>query len=101
MIGSAVAVDTLGIHDRDDPIWLAGAETSAKKAYSQSSVLPKDIELFELHDAFSIMAALSLEACGFAEPGQGVRFAHEGKILPNGSTPIATMGGLKARGHPV
>ncbi|GMQ79475.1 MAG: thiolase domain-containing protein [Anaerolineae bacterium] len=101
VVGSAVAVDTLGIHDRENPIWLAGAETSAKRAYSQGGFLPKDIDLFELHDAFSIMAALSLEACGFAEPGQGVRFAQNGEILPNGSIPIATMGGLKARGHPV
>ncbi len=47
------------------------------------------------------MAALSLEACGFAQPGEGVRLAQEGQIKPSGSIPIATMGGLKARGHPV
>jgi len=47
------------------------------------------------------MAALSLEACGFAERGQGVRMGQEGEILPTGRLPIATMGGLKARGHPV
>ena len=47
------------------------------------------------------MAALSLEACGFAEPGTGVRLAQDGDILPGGRIPISTMGGLKARGHPV
>ena len=47
------------------------------------------------------MAALSLEACGFAEPGQGVRLAQEGDIFPDGRIPISTLGGLKARGHPV
>jgi acetyl-CoA C-acetyltransferase len=47
------------------------------------------------------MAALSLEACGFAERGEGVRLGQEGAILPNGRIPISTMGGLKARGHPV
>ena len=62
---------------------------------------PDDIDLFEAHDAFSIMAALSLEACGFAERGQGPRLAQEGAILPAGRIPIATRGGLKARGHPV
>jgi acetyl-CoA C-acetyltransferase len=62
---------------------------------------PEDIDLFELHDAFSIMAALSLEACGFAERGQGVRLGLEEQIGPKGKLPIATMGGLKARGHPV
>ena len=62
---------------------------------------PEDIDLFEVHDAFSIMAALSLEACGFADPGKGVYLAQEGEITPNGRIPISTMGGLKARGHPV
>jgi acetyl-CoA C-acetyltransferase len=60
-----------------------------------------DIDLFEAHDAFTIMAALSLEASGFAERGQGPRLALDGEILPNGRIPIATRGGLKARGHPV
>jgi acetyl-CoA C-acetyltransferase len=99
--GSASAIDTLAIHDREDPLWLRAAEISANKAYEQAGVGPADIDLFELHDAFSVMAALSLEACGFAEPGQGVRLAQDGEILPNGRIPICTMGGLKARGHPV
>lgn len=101
VVGSASAIDTLAIHDREDPLWLKAAEISANKAYAQAGIGPDDVDLFELHDAFSVMAALSLEACGFAEPGQGVRLAQEGAILPNGRIPICTMGGLKARGHPV
>ncbi|MDX1616830.1 MAG: thiolase domain-containing protein [Candidatus Promineifilaceae bacterium] len=99
--GSASATDTLAIHDRRNPIWLEAAEKSAVRAYAQAGMDPDEIDLFELHDAFSIMAALSLEAAGFAEAGQGVRLAQEGAILPQGRIPIATMGGLKARGHPV
>lgn len=99
--GSASAIDTLGIHDRQDPVWLEAAETSAGRAYDQAGIQPEEVNLFELHDAFSIMAALSLEACGFADRGQGVRLAQDGAILPSGRIPIATMGGLKARGHPV
>lgn len=99
--GSASATDTLAIHDREQPLWLKAAEQSAQRAYAQAGIGPADLDLFELHDAFSIMAALSLEACGFAEPGQGVRLAQEGAILPDGRIPICTMGGLKARGHPV
>ncbi|HEX6387051.1 MAG TPA: thiolase domain-containing protein [Anaerolineae bacterium] len=99
--GSASATDTLAIHDREDPLWLKAAEKSARAAYAQADIEPDDVDLFELHDAFSIMAALSLEACGFAERGQGVRLAHEGAISPGGFIPISTMGGLKARGHPV
>ena len=101
IIGSASATDTLAVHSRKDPLWLSAGEKSARKAYAQAGIGPQDIDLFELHDAFSIMSALSLEACGFAERGQGPRLAQEGAILPNGRIPITTLGGLKARGHPV
>jgi acetyl-CoA C-acetyltransferase len=99
--GSAAATDRLAVHDRLDPIWLAAAEKSAQKVYRQAGIGPKDIDLFELHDAFSIMSALSLEACGFAERGQGPSLGLEGQIGIRGKIPITTLGGLKARGHPV
>jgi len=99
--GSASATDTLALHDRKDLLWLSAAEKSAKRAYQQAGVTLEDIDLFELHDAFSIMTALSLEACGFAERGQAPRLALEGQITPTGGLPICTRGGLKARGHPV
>jgi len=99
--GSAVATDSLAVHDRHDPIWLAAAEKSAKTAYKQAGIIPEEVDFFEIHDAFSIMSALSLEACGFAERGQGPRLAQEGEIQLDGRIPITTLGGLKARGHPV
>ncbi len=98
---SASATDSLAVHDRDDPLYLAAAGQSAQKAYAQAGIQPQDLDLFELHDAFSIMAALSLEACGFAGRGQGVRLGLDGEISPGGKVPVATRGGLKARGHPV
>ncbi len=101
VIGSASATDTVSVHSRKDHLWLSAAEISSRKAYQQAGITPNDIDLFELHDAFSIMSALSLEACGFAERGQGPRLAIEGDILPSGKIPITTRGGLKARGHPV
>ena len=101
VIGSAAATDTLAVHDRENMLRLKAAELSAERAYRQAGVGPDDIDLFELHDAFSIMAALSLEACGFAPRGEGVRLGLNGDIARNGRIPIATMGGLKARGHPV
>lgn len=98
---SSAATDTLAVQHRKEPLFLKAAYNSGKKAYSQAGVTPDDIDLFELHDAFSIMAALSLEANGFAEHGQGPRLAMDGEILISGRIPIATRGGLKARGHPV
>ncbi len=101
LAGSASATDSLAVHDRHEPTFLQAAAKSALKAYSQAGVDPEEIDFFELHDAFSIMAALSLEASGFAERGQGPRLALEGEICLGGRIPIATRGGLKARGHPV
>jgi len=98
---SAVGTDALAVHDRRDPLVLDGAVLSTRRAYEQAGVGPQEIDLFELHGAFGIMAALSLEAAGFADKGQGLRQALEGEIGIEGRVPVATMGGLKARGHPV
>ncbi len=98
---SASATDTIAVHSRKDPLFLSAAYDSAKRCYEMANVEPKDIAVFELHDAFSIMTALSLEACGFAERGKGVRLGLDNEITPAGRVPICTRGGLKARGHPV
>jgi acetyl-CoA C-acetyltransferase len=98
---SAVATDALALHDRHDPLWLSAVERSSQKAYVHANVTPKDIDVFELHDAFSIIAPMSLEATGFTPRGTGVYLAREGAIGIQGKIPISTMGGLKARGHPI
>jgi acetyl-CoA C-acetyltransferase len=101
ILASSVATDCLSLHDRQDPLRLRAVEYSAHKAYRQAGVGPEDIDFFEYHDAFTIMAALSLEASGFAAPGQGTCLARDGELALDGRVPVATMGGLKARGHPV
>jgi acetyl-CoA C-acetyltransferase len=101
MRASAMATDRLALHSRRDPLFLQAAYLSAQKAYAQAGVGPSDIGVFELHDAFTVMAALSLEACGFAARGEGTRLAKDGEIALQGRIPISSMGGLKARGHPI
>jgi len=101
VIASAAMTDTIALQNRKLGTKLSAAESSAKSAYAQAGLRPKDISLFEYHDAFSIMAALSLEAAGFAKPGQGPKLAIENKIAFDSEIPVATMGGLKSRGHPV
>lgn len=98
--GSAVATDMFALHDREDILWLKAAELSAKKAMAQAGVTHDEINLFELHDSFTIMSALALEACGFAKRGEGWRMAKDNEIVFNGRLPISTFGGLKARGNP-
>ncbi|MHB1294757.1 MAG: thiolase domain-containing protein [Anaerolineae bacterium] len=99
--GSAIATDAVALHDRDDPLVLQSVFLSSQRAYAQAGITPENLDFAEVHDAFSIMAALSLEAACLAPRGQGVRLAMDNEIALQGRIPISTMGGLKARGHPV
>lgn len=101
VIASSSATDSISLQNRQDPLWLSAVEKSAKKAFSQAGITQNDIGVFEYHDAFSIMAAMSLEACGFCGKGEAPKIANAGEISISGRIPVATRGGLKARGHPV
>lgn len=98
--GSAASSDTLALHDRKDILFFETAQISAGKAMKQAGVVLDHINFFEYHDAFSIYAALSLEAVGFAIKGKGWKLAESGGIGLKGKIPCATMGGMKARGFP-
>jgi acetyl-CoA C-acetyltransferase len=101
IIASSVATDRFRIGDRPHPLHLQAAALSVQKAFAHTNLSLTDVSLFEVHDAFSIMACLLLEAAGFAKPGQGWKMAAEGEIEQNGRLPLSTFGGLKARGHPI
>lgn len=101
LLACEVATDTLSLHDREDLLWLKGVERSTRRALERSGKHHGEIDLFEVHDAFSIMAALSLESAGFAERGRAVQLAERGEFRIGGRVPISTLGGLKGRGHPV
>jgi acetyl-CoA C-acetyltransferase len=98
--GSSMANDRLALHDRPDPLEWSAVRLSVERACRQAGIRPQDVDLFELFDAYSVFAALSLEAAGFAERGQGWKLAEAGQTGLTGKLPIATFGGLKARGHP-
>ncbi len=96
---SAVATDTLALHDRADPLDFAALRRAVEWALAKAQLTREQIHLLEYHDASSIHAALSLEASGFASRGAGWQLAANGDIALTGRLPCATMGGLKARGH--
>ncbi|MFN2194808.1 MAG: thiolase C-terminal domain-containing protein [Anaerolineales bacterium] len=98
--GSSVATDTLALHDRQDPLVLNAVRLSVERACRQAGILPGDVDLFELYDSSSIFAALALESAGFAERGRGWTLAQDSYVSLQGTLPIATLGGLKARGNP-
>jgi acetyl-CoA C-acetyltransferase len=101
IIASSATTDRFRMADRANPLHLEAAARSAQQAFREAGLERQDVSFFELHDAVSIMACLLLEATGFAEPGRGWELAASGEIELKGSIPIATMGGLKARGHPI
>ncbi|WP_322793666.1 thiolase C-terminal domain-containing protein [Bellilinea sp.] len=99
--GSAGVIDTLALHDRPDPLAFESARYAVQRACEMGGILPGEVDLFELDDAFSIYAVLGLEAAGFAERGEGWRLGQNGDLRLDGRLPVMTMGGSKGRGNPL
>jgi acetyl-CoA C-acetyltransferase len=99
--GVGQATDTHAVAERPDPTDLFAVRESARMAYEMAGMGPEDIDVAELHDAFTILEVAESEAVGFFEPGTGHIAAREGKTSIGGKIPINTSGGLKAKGHPV
>ncbi len=99
--GSAMATDALSLHDREDPLHLAAAEQAVCRAMEQAGLGMGMIDVFELHDAFTALTALQLEACGLTRRGAGWKPAANNIIGLEGQMPLSTFGGLKSRGNPL
>jgi acetyl-CoA C-acetyltransferase len=95
---STLATDSPAVHDRPDPLFLAAANLAAGRAYTEAGIGPDQVQVLELHDSFTVLSALQLEAAGFAPRGKGWALAQNGDIARDGRIPISTHGGLKARG---
>jgi len=95
---SAAAISTVAVHDRPNPIFFSAAENAVKVALDRADINIEQINFFEVHDRYTIFSALSLEAAGFAAPGEGWKLAESGAIALDGQIPICTFGGSKARG---
>jgi acetyl-CoA C-acetyltransferase len=99
--GSAAATDALALHNRPDLLRLEAAARAVDRALAQAEIGVDDLDLAELHDSYTVLTALQLEAIGVAARGEGWRAAAEGTIARGGALPISTFGGLKARGNPL
>ena len=98
---SAQASDTLALHDRKDLTTLLATRVAAEQAYKQAKVEPKDIDVAEVHDCFTIAEILAIEDLGFFKKGEGGKAVEEGQTARNAKISVNTSGGLKACGHPV
>jgi acetyl-CoA C-acetyltransferase len=98
---TAQASDTIALHDRRDITTLDATVVAAKRAYSMAKLKPKDIDVVEVHDCFTIAEICAIEDLGFADKGKGGIVTAEGETAIGGRIPVNTSGGLKACGHPV
>jgi acetyl-CoA C-acetyltransferase len=99
--GTAMASDTMSFHDRADLLTLQANTIASRRALGQAGWEIEDPDVYEVHDAFTIMTPLALESLGLYPRGQGWRAAADGDIALDGDVPISTFGGLKSRGHPI
>ena len=101
ILGGKIATNDFSIYEREDMLDFKSTRLAFKTAMEQAGLTHKKLSFVEVHDAFSVVGALSLEAMGFSKRGHGSKDAKLGKYGPGAELPINTFGGLKARGHPV
>jgi acetyl-CoA C-acetyltransferase len=99
--GVGQATDTHTLQERSDPTDLKAVTLAAEQAFKMAGIKPKDIDVAELHDAFTILEIAESEHAGFFPKGEGAKALERGETQIGGKLPINPSGGLKARGHPV
>ena len=108
-VARADCVELAGLGQATDPLMKAGrdvlhpvgANRAMRSAYEMAGVSPSEVNVAEIHDCFTVMAAIGTEVIGKAEPGQGARYWVDGKARVDGECGINTSGGLIAKGHPI
>ncbi len=101
LAGVGQATDTHVVHDRTEPTDLLAVRGAAAKAFGMAKLKPSDVDVAELHDAFTILEIVESEEVGFFKKGEGHLALERGDTKLGGKLPINTSGGLKAKGHPV
>jgi acetyl-CoA C-acetyltransferase len=99
--GSGHATDTIALSSRKDITWLESTFQAAQQAYKMAGKKPKNIDLVEVHDCFTIAEICVTEALGFFDIGKGGEAVQKGLTSLKGKIPVNSSGGLKAKGHPV
>jgi acetyl-CoA acetyltransferase len=85
---------------RDMTAWEV-EKRAANKAYEMASLGPEDINVVEVHDAFTICEVIHYEGLGLCPTGEGGRLLDEGVTELTGKIPVNPSGGLLSKGHPV
>jgi acetyl-CoA C-acetyltransferase len=101
IIGSGHATDSIALSSRKDITWLEATYQAGKRAYAMANKKPKDIDILEVHDCFTIAEICVIEALGIVEKGKGGEAVEDEVTYLEGRIPVNTSGGLKSKGHPV
>jgi acetyl-CoA C-acetyltransferase len=99
--GVGHATDTIQLAQREDMTWLESTAQAAARAFEMAGVEAKDVDLFEVHDCFTIAELVVMESLGLVGKGEGGKATLEGRTARDGDIPVNTSGGLKSKGHPV
>lgn len=100
VLGVGHATDYHAFQHRLSLTSMNATRVAAERAYKMAGLKAEDIDVFELHDAFSILELVNMEDLGLAKPGTAISMVKDGLTEVEGSSPVNTTGGLKARGHP-
>jgi len=98
-IGSASA--PVNMTGRKDFAGLDVADIAGKTAYKMAGITPKNVNVAEVHDCFTISELIAYEGLGFAKPGEGKELIKSKETYKEGSIPVNVDGGLLSKGHPI
>jgi acetyl-CoA C-acetyltransferase len=100
ILGVGHATDYLAVQHRLSLTSMSATVEAARKAYAMAAIGPSDVDVCEVHDAFSILELVNMEDLGFAPPGTSIDLVKSGSTEVSGEMPVNPSGGIKARGHP-
>jgi len=101
IMGLGSATTSVNLAGRDLFSGLTVAQEAARQAYDMAGVGPKDVDVAEVHDCFTIAEMMAYENLGFAEPGEGKELIRGKETYKEGSIPVNVDGGLLSKGHPI
>ena len=96
-----VASDTANLSKRETYVGLDASVSAARMAYKMADISPRDVDVANVHDCFTIAEIMAYEDLGFCEKGEGAKMVREGETEVGGRIPVNLDGGLKAKGHPI
>lgn len=99
--GSGQGSDYLSLAARESLVVFEATRHAAAMAYKQAKRGPQDVNVAEVHDAFTINQILAIEDLGFCKKGEGGPYTERGETQLTGTHAVNPSGGLKARGHPL